>query len=182
MGGHTELTIRGGTLGNVLFDTPGACFAAVNCWTPWRLEGFEFRSATAHAVIADFHARIYVGRNRYGACGVGHLVSAYGSSIEVVDDYEISGGGMFHWVAGQGSRILCTPATVLCSGAPTFSQAFAYATDNASIQCPNVSFVNGVVGARFYIGTGGGVQTSTGDLNYLPGSIAGTCISPGWYG
>lgn len=184
----SDLVLRGNTtsLGNVLLSvTNNQCVYGINVFCGWRVEGFEFRTAGSGAgILADFGTTIYLGKNRFGTCASLHIqTNFYGSKIELIDSYEITGGAAAHWYATNGSGILLVAGrTVTTSGTPAFAGAFAFTQEGSSIFCAGGIFAgSGATGKRFNCDTGAGIQTNGAGSSFLPGSVAGTVASPGWY-
>lgn len=152
--GTSELVLRGNTTtpANVrITTTANNCITAVNVFTGWRVEGFEFRTVTSgQCVLADFGSVLYLGKNNYGACAGIHIQALYGSKIEIVDDWTASGSAALHWYGVQGGQILVVGGkTLTFTGSPVWSSAFAYAAGNAIITATGVLFSGTATGPRY---------------------------------
>lgn len=149
-----ELVLRGNTTtpANVRITATGNnCIQAVNVFTGWRVEGFEFRTVTSgQCVLADFGSVLYLGKNNYGSCAGIHIQSLYNSKIEIVDDYTASGSAALHWYAESGGQILVVGGkTLTFSGSPAWSSAFAYFAKAATVTATGMLFSSTATGPRF---------------------------------
>jgi hypothetical protein len=174
-GGHSELCIRGNltTPANCLISAGTNCFSMVSLITPWRIEGFKF-TATGEAISADGRSFVYVGKNDFGACGVAHMGASYGSAIEIVAPYTISGSAPSHLNAFHMSHILNTGVLVTLVGTPAFSTAYAVANEMSCMDVQLMTFSGSATGQRYAANLNSLITSGGGGATFLPGSVGGT--------
>lgn len=179
------LAIQGdaATPANLAFTSGGNCFTAVNVHTSWMIRGFTFTCAGA-SILADYGSSIYVGNNIFSSGNIHAQSINAGSRIEFTTGYKIQGSANVHWYAAQGGQIITQPAAIDVNTGPSFSGAFAFASQNGIMFVNGMTFTGGpsVIGKVFIIDTAGGINTGSGGApGYLPGNVAGTTTAPGWY-
>lgn len=117
------------------------------------------------------------GRIDFGATGSYQIYAATPTAfIWANDGYTISGGTSFHLLAQYGS-IQANGLTMTFTGTPAFANAFALATRGGKIGIDANTFspsTGAFTGSRYSIDSGGLIYTGTGNVNYLPGSAAGS--------
>lgn len=96
-------------------------------------------------------------------------------------NYTISGNAACHLVAQYSAEIEWFPGTVTLTGR-TFSQAFVFAGDVATVQALAVGFTGTFTGTRYNVVNNAVVNTFGSGVNYFPGSVAGTTSTGGVYG
>ena len=118
--------------------------------------------------------------NALGSVGM----SASGGIIYVASNYTILGGSIVHMQAVGGGQIYALGNyTVTLTGSPAFSSAFAQAISGQvqiSDATGTLSFSGGATGPRYFASLGGVVATGSGNVNYIPGSVAGNSTT-GYY-
>ena len=146
----------------------------------WQVEGLKVQS-TDHGLVAMYEGATIFQNMDFGACGYSHVTAMLGGSILVAGNYQISGGGLIHFLAdSSGSSIRVQQRTITLSGTPNFSQGFAYATRAGSILANANTFVGSATGLR-YQARGVGVIETSGGANYFPGNAAGAVADGGVY-
>ena len=114
-------------------------------------------------------------------CGIGSII--YGGQWNVNNTYTISGDASNFVNCGKGSTIGFANVVITLVGTPHFS----FANITTSIQS-NVTFANtvgqtpcawsgGATGVRFYVDGTSSIFTGTGDVNWIPGSVAGSWVN-----
>jgi hypothetical protein len=149
----------------------------------WLLQGMKI-TAPAAAVYSDVGSWVCVNNIDFGVCGAQHMI-AVGGFIEVVGNYKISGGTIYHLFTGNQGKILFGGAiTVTLTGTPAFSGSFLYGADlgYASIQvaAPTV-FTGAATGKRYDITNCTIINTGGGGATFFPGNIAGTATNGAVY-
>ena len=122
-----------------------------------------------------------------GAVGQAQMAATNGGEIILGNGYTISGSAAFHAITSNGGKIISAGGiTVGLIGTPNFSSAFAQSTNTGVISLPGISYSGSATGKKFSVSSNGVINTNTGgggspDLNYFPGSIAGTYATGGQY-
>lgn len=128
---------------------------------------------------------ISVGSNMsFGTVTSYHMWAYGGGRIEVRNNYSITGNAAAHVGAHVGGITDVSGVAITnSSGAKTITN-FAIAASEGLVNATSLTFAGAgtYTGARYSAASGGGVFTNTGNVNYLPGSTAGTATAPGWYG
>ena len=122
----------------------------------------------------------------FGTTGFAHLNAGSNGGIQLNASapgvpYTITGGAQYHAVSGSGGGIIVIPGgAVTLSGTPTFGGAFAWADSSGLSYWVGTTFSGAATGPKFNATNGGYIDTGSGLVGYLPGSIAGTS-STGYY-
>ena len=121
---------------------------------------------------------VYIGENMvFGDCASNHIHIVDGHCL-IGADYTIDGGaGGYHMVSGARGVVSGQNKTVTVTKNVSIPLGFAGAGSGGVIDTTGFTYSLGaftVTGKRFAIGSGGVIQTGTSDLNYFPGTIAGT--------
>jgi hypothetical protein len=134
-------------------------------------------------LLADTNANInIIGAMNFGACAGNHIWAGSGGNVNITASYSITGGAQAHYFATSSGTILGPPSgiTVTLSGTPTFSVAFAEATQAGIVQVTSAgtTFSGAATGKRFSAFLAGQINTGgaggSGGINFFPGSVAGT--------
>jgi len=159
------------------------------------LKGFKVLSDNNSAVVADGAGSILINNKmEYGQSGLAHLqVGNYGAiNINSANaDYIISGGAGsipstlgWHYLAQLGGSIQVDGRTMTLSASVLFGGSFAAANGGIILVGGNaganyVNPANAGVTKKFAITGGGNINTNTaGNVNFFPGSTAGTPGAP----
>jgi hypothetical protein len=119
----------------------------------------------------------------FGLCPNGHFSVAAKGYGGPLGNYQISGGANGHFVAQDGGVIGIPPAsltetafTVTIINNPNFTAAFAVATGQGQIWVyPNhMSITGACTGQRYIAQNNSTIYAPNGDINYFPGTVAGT--------
>ncbi len=161
------------TPGNVILSAASAdAFRAVG-GSRVTVQGLEFRTTTSGAGIkVDEVSRVSIGAGcRFGACATAHITGTNQSQINVLASYGITGNAPLHWNLTCGSLITAYTGTIDASNR-TFANFIECASN--SVISLGVAFTSaGSSGSRYYIHSGGIVQTFGAGATYLPGSANG---------
>lgn len=162
---------------NVSFDGIIIGTAGSRC----RVQGVKFLgTSNTHGINCKAGSLV-----EYGSCDFGanmfYQIYLEGGAAVVVADYSISGGAFAHWGA-EGLGNLNKPGffTLTLTGTPAFNR-FAYADTGSYLRLDNFAFVGSATGDRWIAQNAGGIDTKGSGATYLPGSVAGTTTSPGYY-
>lgn len=144
----------------------------------------------AVGILSVWGSKITAQNVFFAKCGFAHMEATKDGWIFANGPYQIWGGAANHIVADIGRAFITggDGAQVQVWGNPTFSNAFAFATEATSyVGSHTMAFVNGgtstpaTVSGRRYMGTRGGSIACQNDPNYFPGNIAGFVDSPGMF-
>jgi len=176
-------------LGNL--TTPANVAVTVNSESVFRvfnnativIKGFKVSTtgSVGAGLYAIFGGLIIADKMNFGPCIGDHVEAADQGFIQLFNgSYTISGGAIGHWHA-HGGHIIASYSTITITGTPAFGTYFA-GIAAGTIQCQNNIFTGAATGRKFLIHYLGFILTNTnGDLNYLPGSTAGTLEDGGLY-
>ena len=182
--GGGQVTFRGDTVtpSNVFVSVSSAgtsCFETSGLLGgDLKLEGFK---TTTSVTALDCISHGAVGTVVLGAMEYGESVqyqifaAANASTIEMFTDYEISGGGIMHWLANVGALIQFDAAVTL-TGTPNFAAAFGYSIRTGKIEIAGGSFTGAATGKRHHADVNGVIVLSG---KTLPGDSAGTTSDGG---
>lgn len=103
--------------------------------------------------------------------------------VSATDDYSISGDASNHVQLKGGGDCSRKDITVTLTGTPAYSGAFVNSDNNSSYREEGtITYTGGATGKKFNATMNGTIDTGTGDINHLPGSVAGTQSTGGQYG
>ena len=87
-----------------------------------------------------------------------------------------------HLLATQGGGIEIANTTVFINGTPVWSTAYAAASSGGHIAHITPVFSRaGGSGIRFAVASAGGIETQGKGASYLPDTVAGQTVAPGYY-
>lgn len=168
------------TPANCLISTVGDAIyteGAVNV----NIQGFKLQTATSgRGLTAYFGAAITYANIDFGACVGAQVEIGTGGSIVAGGNYAISGGAQSHFHAGSEGAIIAGAVTCTLTGTPAFSAYFAGAAEG-SITVKDMAFVGAATGVKFLAHKNGTIDVGANNLNFLPGSLAGTTNWGGIY-
>lgn len=152
---------------------------------PITLSGFTMQGVSG--IVVGEGTNVNVGPNMvYGNCSGNHMAVGTHGRINLLNSYQVSGNSPFHFF-GDNLGLIRNIGNVVCSfvGAPTIG-VFALAYHGCQIVIPGLSF-SGLPAAgcqKFIVALNAAIDTGTGDVNHLPGTVAGVGQygSPGWTG
>ncbi|MDE2104538.1 MAG: collagen-like protein [Patescibacteria group bacterium] len=167
------------TPANCIISSTVDCVDASN-YASVTVAGFRFTSSgIANCVNATTYATITLHDVDFGTvsgAGGAHMFADTKSSIVVSGNYSISGSASYHMVGTYvgGFKVDNITVTVTANLAFTY---FVLLSFNGQLQAIGVTYTLGaftVTGSRFNINDLSFIQTNTGNLNYFPGSTAGS--------
>lgn len=94
--------------------------------------------------------------------------------------YSIVGGSAAHISVNNNGSVAHEGNTVTITGTPALG-SFVNVVNSAYLQATGDTFVGAATGYRFYIDTGGVVNTLGNGVNYFPGNAAGIVTNGGLY-
>lgn len=164
------------------------CFGAgghSGCSGTTIIQGWRLSNSVGGAIAAlGGGAVIHIGAGvQFAACAGHQIVCEDKAQVLGVSDYSVIGNAAAHILCNAGGMVNINNRTITYSNSPTWAGANIQTQDTGSIVlASNVTFVNGgtVTGKRYEI-LGGAEIVTTGDLTYLPGSVAGTVAQNGIY-
>lgn len=180
-----EPVIQGDTTtpSNVVISVTGSDALDFRRGATLTLQGFKVTTATSgHCLHVSGAAQVNIsGKMEWGSCAETHIAAEHVGKIAISADYTISGGGLSHIRADTGGHIDCSSSTITLSGTPNFSDAFAVAWGNGSIQVVGPpTFSGSATGIRFKASLNG-VINAPATLTF-PGNSNGRLFSGGMYG
>jgi hypothetical protein len=109
--------------------------------------------------------------------------ATYCGVINIVGNYQISGGAGSHYSADGASNINLGTVTCTIIGTPNFSAFFANANRGGIIQSAfaTTTFSGAVTGTRYAAGLNAVIDTNGKGANYFPGNSAGVTATGGQY-
>ncbi len=171
---------------NVVVDPSGNCFYGRAPGAMALIKDLTMKNDAngAYALRADAGAVLHFA-NVVFAGNKTDMLSYIGGTLVAAGGYMIrvsAGGskGAHVLVAGGQVDINEIAPAVAIIGFPTITN-FAIAQRNGLIETAAAVFSGATLGMRYLATTGGGVMTANGGASFLPGSIAGSATSPGWY-
>jgi hypothetical protein len=142
-----------------------------------QIKGFQIETTTGGAgVNHGAVGSVYISDIEWAGTVDGDWTTAVsGGFIYETGAHTISGSSNLHCQTASPSSAF-SDATVTLVGAIAYGNAFAVSAGNALFQCLATYDVSGATptGARYYVDTGGQIQTFGAGANYFPGDSAGT--------
>lgn len=199
VGSTNPVIIRGNvsTPGNVTWTitgTPGAhdgdCCVGIQGPCRVQVEGLTLSTVTnGQCLDSSRGATLYLGAGLvFGSsagehirCHEGGTVRSMGPTLTTGHPYTITGGAQRHWQVSTNSAMTILAATITLTGTPNFSHAFAFATQISWLNVFNLTFSGAATGKRYDAQVAGVVNTDSGNVNALPGNVAGTTATNGLY-
>lgn len=171
------------TPSNVIINTSAGHNITVENGARLNVQGFRLINTANSLVLASYQSVVTItGKMEFGATTGHQLYSVYSGVLSVGANYSIVGSGASHWAADRGGVLVSQSRTLTLTGTPSFSTGFAYSDINGSILCNGNTFSGSATGARYYVQTGGVIQTYGGGATALPGNAAGGVGAGGIYG
>jgi len=176
-----DLVIQGNNAApaNVVISTTSSdAFNADGISVVWDIKDLKIATTTSgNAINARAGAKVRIGNLDFGTSAYAHMAAfGPGSTITILSNYAVSGGGSTHIQAYYGSQIVEQFFTISISNSPGFSLAWADLEVIGLAQLHSRSFTNGstVTGKKF-ITTNGSVLFTNGSnpASYFPGNAAG---------
>lgn len=111
--------------------------------------------------------------------GSGGVMTCSGGALgDLSGDIELYGTAFSYLVSAVGnSTASFTPNTLTLANTPNWGTAGVRADTNSSVTFSYSTLVGTATGVRFASSRLSGVWTATGDVNYIPGDVAGTADS-----
>lgn len=172
---------------NTRIDGGGAIgLLTQNTITPMTLAGFQWKNC-AECVYGDSAGLIALDGCDFAEATGAHVLSIYDSRIVLINHgYSISGPAPVHRLANEKGMIFAQGGhAVTISGNPLFTY-FDQSVRNSLINSSGTTYLGSARGQKFICHSGGGISTGTGDVDHLPGDVAGDASgsglrTPGWY-
>jgi hypothetical protein len=119
----------------------------------------------------------------FGTAVTGHMIANFGGTISVLGGYVVHGSAPVHMLGSGGQFVYDSgaPMTITVASGVAFSTCFAYVDGASLIAMSQTTFSGtGVTGRRYIATNGGYINGTAGNINFFPGSIAGTSTT-GYY-
>lgn len=183
--GTGRIRIRGNAAspGNVIVSTISqSCFVTED-GAVLDIRDLELRTTTGgNGLEASSSSTIFFRNLRFGVVAGAHKQAASFGRIVGEGAYSIVGNAVFH-SANYSGYVQCQAlGTVTLAAGRTFSDCFALASLNGTTIYGGTSWsTTTATGKRYNAITGGGINVWGAGASVLPGNVAGTVTSPGWY-
>lgn len=181
--GRGTVILQGDTTtpGNVVIAGVTDCIVGSNFATI-DVRGFRLNpGAGRHGLYAVSPCQMYFRAIEFGATTGSHIYSLAGLIQATGSSYTIAGSAARHMYAQRQGLVVVAGQTVTLSGAPAFSQAFAWA-DQGSVMLASANTYSGAAtGKRYDVTRNGVIDVAGAATTYFPGDVAGTTATGGLY-
>jgi hypothetical protein len=178
--------------------SPSSCIISVsnaNCFTAQAGANFVVNGFKLQATGVPLSSYVNLGSGLYafagggivfknmdfGACNIHIYVGNLGFISSNGNPYTVSGNAVGHVNCAQCSYMTPTNSAVTFLSTPAFSGPFVVSQMSSSILATGMSFVGTFVGSRYSAVSNGVINTGTANVNYFPGTAAGSTASGGQY-
>ncbi|MGH6821951.1 MAG: hypothetical protein ACREC4_00415 [Methylocella sp.] len=196
--GNIEVIGNSATPANCVITNSGGSAIIVASGGMVNFTGFTFVSTGSSAVDggagiwASGSATVNITNCRFGACKGAYIASSFGGFVTINGAFNIAGsldGSASIWpgaaVFALSGTIRTNPATppALTISSPVTGSYFAYASSPSTENLHFASITNpgNFTGQKYLVTLNAIINTTTGDVNYLPGTIAGVDNNGGKY-
>lgn len=199
-GTWTENVVLPKMLGSGVFTLQGNVATPANCLispasgnaisnrlgTAWTVNGFELRTSGGGGNCLDTrnYSETLIGADmRFGTCVAAHIFAfSFGrASLSAGAAYTIAGNAVWHWRASRNALINAFNSAITLTGAPAFSNHFAFAEVLAVIYANGASFTGSATGTRYSADGNSIISTGGAGASFLPGNSAGSIANGGLY-
>lgn len=145
------------------------------------IKDLKITNTGAIAIYAKSGGSIHFSNIDFGSCGR-HLVAHQGGIIESVGNYQVSGGAINHMTVWDNGIMQTDSKTITFNTNPSnFSGEYLYCNTGVAVVfgCTFNNIVY-VTGKKFTVEQNG-VINAGGNINFLPGTIAGSTKTGGQY-
>lgn len=104
-----------------------------------------------------------------------------GAKLQIFGAQTVTGGMSCYVQALGGGHIQFSATTVTLTGTPAFSWLTVNADSFGYVTVGGVTFSGAASGTRYGAGLNGGINTGGGGASFIPGSVAGSVATSGWY-
>jgi len=168
----------------VITPNAGSCLNFFNQPNSVSLGGFRCALGTATGVVASNSVVSITGRMEFTGSGgnARPLMAIYGGQLYIWYGTPVSFDGTFSRGVTAYYQAYCEfyPAITLVAGT-SFSNAFAFAAMNSSIEADHAGITGTATGKRYDVTTNSVIETFAGGANHLPGATSGTTATGGQY-
>lgn len=139
------------------------------------VDGFQLKSDFGGGISAAYGATVVYQNMDFGACSLFQVAGFLGAYVQNGGPCTVSGNATSLGFAGNGAQVIFGAQNITFSVAVTYAQALMFTNAQGGITVSGPNFINpGNVIGRKYLAQGMSlINTGTGDVNYLPGSLAG---------
>lgn len=139
-------------------------------------QGFGIDTVSAGTTVS------IVGNMEMASCASGHFSSASSSQIGINAGYIESGTSGSNFLAISGGDIVIQAINIDVTANPTYTQAYAVVSACGTLGFGSPTWSSGTVtGSKYAATLNGVINTQTGNVNFLPGSSAGSTATGGQY-
>jgi hypothetical protein len=182
--GSGRIYIQGNetTPASVLLGNSGQTFIGTNITGTYHLKDFKLNGGS-NAIVSEYSTYIEFSNLDFGTYSGTHLLARDEGMIKCAGSYKISGNAGYHIQANFFGEVRIQGSYTITFGSGVSLTYFAN-TLVAGVIYVNVGgagFSGSFTGKRYQATNNGVVYTNTGDVNYFPGTTAGTVSSGGIY-
>lgn len=157
-----------------------ACVRASNA-ARFTIEGFKISNSASYGMYADGYSTISLsGGMDFGACSASQVHCTTNSTINLLQNYTISGNATNHFTINTFGTVNNYTKTMTLTGTPAFSGYFARVEFFGFLYAFGNTYTGSATGVR-YISRGNGIIQTGGGATYLPGDSAGSTATQGQY-
>lgn len=145
--------------------------------------GFKLQSTSSGiGLYANTYATISLSAGvNFGACGTAHVYCTTNGTINLLQNYTISGSAAYHFSIDTFATVNAYGRTITLSGTPAFSSQFAGLSNFSFLYIFSTTFSGAATGVRYSCAANSIIQTGGGGASYLPGNSAGSTATQGQY-
>lgn len=175
-------------------STPANCVMSsaldvTNCTSDVEVRGIRFTGTfngeAGSAITAVNNKSITITGNCTFANTAGRHIYCLQGLVNINSSYSITGGGVCHYIAFIGGKIVnaVSGVTITLTGTPAFAAAFVFADRCAVINIPTalVTFSGSATGTRYSVAGNAVINSGGGGATYFPGNVSGTTATGGQY-
>lgn len=165
---------------NVIVSASSAADFTSGTGSLLQIQYLEVKSSGSNNCLAAVNGTIFYQSITFAGCGNADVIADQGGRAYAMTGSlnTITSGAAYHFESAQSSYMagcgIPSPCTVVLTGTPAFSGAFADAYDNGELSLGAITFSGSGTGARYTTANGGVIDAEGQGASYLPGNAAGT--------
>ena len=174
--GGAAILIQGNG-GNATISPTGTDAIGVFLNTAIQLKNLTLQTTTGgDAIISSYNSFVDMLTGiTFGPTAGNHIHTINHGTVQINNNYTISGNASQHYNASQGGLITNSGATTVTGGSQAFT-TFAQSQLGGNLEVAGLTFsgMGAATGTRFNAATLGQIFTGGGGVNYFPGNAAGS--------
>lgn len=187
--GGSQINIIGDTTtpANVHLNVTGTCVTvSIPLQCPVVMEGFKFTfTGSSVSAVNMTSSGTFTVRNSEvagGSTGFRGAFRAFDKGARLIVGAGMSfTGNMAGWLQAGYGTIELFAVTYTFTGSPAWNWVGVSSTFQGFVKCDGATFSGAATGVRYTATSAGGIYTNGAGATFLPGDVAGTATSPGWY-